>query len=703
MSDPLTNTLRLTQPTVGGDSGAWGSLLNSDLAYIDQGVNQILAISVNGLTTLTLEAAGDSGDQARYQWYNFTGTLAGTCTVTVPANQKIGIVTNSTTGSHNIVLTTGGGSNLTIGAGQTFAWYCDGTNCGILPWSTNGVFPAIAVTGNTTLTVAETGSYIEVTSGNPLTIILPTPVSNAGLWYHIYNSVTGTTTLSSGSGNFGGPIGSGTTSQTMVTNTDVTVISDGTTWKVFGVQGGNGSFANLSASGTLNVTGTSSFTGNGTFANNLFVVGTLSAGNVQASSTSTTLSVSGLSTFGGTATFSSAIQVLGTSTLGVVNAGALSATSINNSGTTTSAVQSVTGTSTLNGSVTLGNSLTAAGVINVNGAGTSTFGNNISVGGEVFQGTSSVSGTSTTAVLSVTGTSTLNGAVTMGASLKVTGTATAAVQAITGTSSITGNAFFAGNTIVTGTATSAVLSVTGTSSQAGAAIFGGATTVAGLATFNGTATFNSAVNIGGPISATVNTVHFGTITVDNGVTLSGTASAAALSVSGTSTVNAGMTVGGGALNASQNEAIYARGASAQTLTPSGGITRLNTWTTAYDRTGNGNFVATGTAGGIFTAGSSGLYHVDFAYCVGNVLPNGAQAFAQVNFTHSGTASYAGGGDGRGLMVSNGVIAFLQPRFGQTFNMSAGDSLAFQSSISGTATATLQNDPTLNYISITQVP
>ena len=88
MADPLTSTLRLTQPTVGGDSGAWGGLINGDLAYIDAGINGILAISINGLTSYTLEAAGDSGDQARYQWYNFTGTLAGNCTVTLPATRR---------------------------------------------------------------------------------------------------------------------------------------------------------------------------------------------------------------------------------------------------------------------------------------------------------------------------------------------------------------------------------------------------------------------------------------------------------------------------------------------------------------------------------------------------------------------------------------------------------------------------------------
>src|ERR1700679_3086805 len=157
MADPLTSTLRLTQPTVGGDSGAWWGLLNSDMAYIDQGVNGILSINVGGGAPFTLEAAGDSGDQARYMWYKFTG-LGVNCTATLPPNQKIGLASNTST-SFNLILTTGLGNTITLQPGQTFAFFCDGTNVGLLPWGTPGILPALGVSTASTLTVAESGGY----------------------------------------------------------------------------------------------------------------------------------------------------------------------------------------------------------------------------------------------------------------------------------------------------------------------------------------------------------------------------------------------------------------------------------------------------------------------------------------------------------------------------------------------------------------
>ena len=486
MADPLTSTIRLTQPTVGGDLGAWGGFINADLAYVDAAINGILTINVTGVS-ITLEALGDASDQARYQWYKFTGSPGNNCTATIPANQKVGIVTNSMTGGFNLILTTGSGTTVTVGPGQTFAFYCDGTNCGVMPWSTAGVLPALGVTGATLLNVGESSSFVEVTSGNPLTITLPTPVSNAGVWYHIYNAATGTTTISSGSGNFGGPSGSGTTSQTLATNTDAYFISDGTTWKVFGGAGSAGAFS------TLNVTGSATFGGN------VSITGTLSAGTVQGTSTVTAFDCTGIMQVTGSATFSSGAQVMGTltastldvvgvSTFGSVAGNPTFGTNVTVIGTSTMGVLDVTGTSSQIGNASFGANVNVTGTLSAAGlavVGTATYTN-------IF-----VVGTSTTAVLDVTGTSshvgnaTFNANVAMGTS-SVSGTATAATVAITGTSSQAGAATFAGHvgmatSSVSGTSTMAVLAVTGTSSYAGNAIFN-ANVGAGTSSVSGTST-----------------------------------------------------------------------------------------------------------------------------------------------------------------------------------------------------------------------
>ena len=194
MADPQTSTLRLTQPLVGGDSGAWATLLNSDLAYIDAGVNGMLTIPVGGQTTYTLEAAGDAGDQARYAWYNFTGVLTANCTVTIPANQKIGIIKNGTTGGFNIVLTTGSGNSLTVSTASIVPYYCDGTNVVLLPWGgTSGgggsglTLPYIAISANTTVTAAQSGSFFYTASSAAFTVTLPAPVGINGVNFTFYN------------------------------------------------------------------------------------------------------------------------------------------------------------------------------------------------------------------------------------------------------------------------------------------------------------------------------------------------------------------------------------------------------------------------------------------------------------------------------------------------------------------------------------
>lgn len=235
MPDPLTQTIRLTQPTVGGDSGAWGGLLNGDMAYIDAATNGILGVALTSVS-LTLEAAGDSGDQARWAWINFTGTPGGTCTVTLPACQKIGVVTNSTVS--NVVLTTGSGGTLTITPGQTLNYYCDGTNVGLLPWGSPGTYGVIGVTGTTTLTALETGSMIEL-SGGAYTVTLPTPVGNAGVNFLLYNTAANNAavTISSPAGVFNGPAGSLASTLVLTSSNGnppfspfVQIVSDGTNW-----------------------------------------------------------------------------------------------------------------------------------------------------------------------------------------------------------------------------------------------------------------------------------------------------------------------------------------------------------------------------------------------------------------------------------------------------------------------------------------
>jgi hypothetical protein len=86
----LTSTIRLTEPTVGGDTGLWGGEINSDLVYIDEAVNQSVTVNIAD-TNVTLVHDGSSSDQARYLRYNFTGALTANRTVTCKSKSGVGI------------------------------------------------------------------------------------------------------------------------------------------------------------------------------------------------------------------------------------------------------------------------------------------------------------------------------------------------------------------------------------------------------------------------------------------------------------------------------------------------------------------------------------------------------------------------------------------------------------------------------------
>lgn len=152
----FTATVRLTEPAVGGDTGTWGGELNSDLVYIDEALNQSVTVNIAD-TNVTLVHDGSSSDQARYLRYNFTGALTADRTVTLPANQKVGWASNNTTGGHNLTLTTGAGSTLTLTTTGWTLFQCDGSNVTAVP---------VDLGGTTTNDNAETGRIGEYVSSN---------------------------------------------------------------------------------------------------------------------------------------------------------------------------------------------------------------------------------------------------------------------------------------------------------------------------------------------------------------------------------------------------------------------------------------------------------------------------------------------------------------------------------------------------------
>ena len=91
-----------------------------------------------------------------------------------------------------------------------------------------------------TLPLSDAGKLVTVV-GNaaPITLTLPTPVGNSGKTYRVFNQSAFTVSMVTPSGSF---IGNGSTS--MQPGSQMTIISDGTNWTMFGGSGASSKTAN---------------------------------------------------------------------------------------------------------------------------------------------------------------------------------------------------------------------------------------------------------------------------------------------------------------------------------------------------------------------------------------------------------------------------------------------------------------------------
>ncbi len=126
------NDLRLKEIGTGESSGTWGTETNTNLELI----GDALGFGTEGITTNadthTTTVADGSVDAGRAMYIKYTGTLDSACTVTIAPNtiNRMHFIENATTGSQNLVISQGTGSNVTIPAGDVKAVYLDGAGSG---------------------------------------------------------------------------------------------------------------------------------------------------------------------------------------------------------------------------------------------------------------------------------------------------------------------------------------------------------------------------------------------------------------------------------------------------------------------------------------------------------------------------------------------------------------------------------------------
>lgn len=229
--------LQLWEGTPGDPAirNSWGTSNNTNFTLLDDSITGSATVNLAGLTTYTLTTANGAADEARAAIYNFGGALSADCTVTLPNTEKIGWAVNHTTGSHNVILTNGGGRTLTLpSTGYWFLYYSDGTNVdGVSIQS-----PSLVSSG--VLSVLSGGAAIQ---GNS------TVAGTLG--------VSGALTISSGGASITGGV---TTSTTVTTGGKITVNSGGQD-----INGNLGVVGNATVLGTFTATlsqGSMVFAGN---------------------------------------------------------------------------------------------------------------------------------------------------------------------------------------------------------------------------------------------------------------------------------------------------------------------------------------------------------------------------------------------------------------------------------------------------------
>ena len=131
MASRYSPTLRIELIGTGDQSGLWGDTTNNNLGdLIEQAITGVESIPMLD-ADYTLSALNGSVDEARNAVIIMTSlvSLTGSRNVLIPAEEKLYIFKNSTTGGQNIVVKTAGGTGYTVPNGMTGFLYCDGTNC----------------------------------------------------------------------------------------------------------------------------------------------------------------------------------------------------------------------------------------------------------------------------------------------------------------------------------------------------------------------------------------------------------------------------------------------------------------------------------------------------------------------------------------------------------------------------------------------
>lgn len=122
-----TDNLRLTLQIAGENDSTWGDVANSVFNLLEDAIAGLVSVSVTSLD-VTLTANSGAADQARAMVVEITGSPGVARNVICPAQTKVYLVNNKTSGGQTITFKTAAGTGVALVANAPTWVYCDGTN-----------------------------------------------------------------------------------------------------------------------------------------------------------------------------------------------------------------------------------------------------------------------------------------------------------------------------------------------------------------------------------------------------------------------------------------------------------------------------------------------------------------------------------------------------------------------------------------------
>jgi hypothetical protein len=195
MTTAYTSLLGLALPVTGELSGTWGDVVNTSITgLLDSAVAGATTLSTDG--DVTLSTTTGAANQARQAILLCTGARTAQRTITAPAQSKVYVVINATTGGYAVKL---------VGSGPTTGVTIPAGTSAIVAWNgsdfvfANSISQSLSTpaTGSTgTLAIGDRGALVQATG----TITVPNGVFAANDVVTIANTTGSSITISQGSG-----------------------------------------------------------------------------------------------------------------------------------------------------------------------------------------------------------------------------------------------------------------------------------------------------------------------------------------------------------------------------------------------------------------------------------------------------------------------------------------------------------------------